>query len=60
MIQEVKKTNIDIVKAHQVKKEGTLAVVIPKEVRKKLGIKAGDKLLVSYDKQKRVVYQKIV
>jgi len=60
VIQEVKKTNIDIVKAHQVKKEGTLAVVIPKEVRKKLGIKAGDKLLVSYDKQKRVVYQKIV
>jgi len=30
---------IDIVKAHQVKKEGTLAIVIPKEIREKFRIK---------------------
>lgn len=51
--------NIDIVRAHKVKKEGTLAVVIPKSVREELGIKAGDQLLVSSDKQNRLVYRKV-
>ena len=50
---------IDVVKAHQVKKGGTLAVVIPKEIREKLRIKAGDKLLVGYDKQKRIIFEKM-
>lgn len=51
--------NADIVKVHLAKKEGTLRIVIPKEAREKLKIKAGDLLLASYDRQNRIIYRKI-
>ena len=48
-----------VVKTHLVSDDGTLRIVIPKEIREKFGIKAGDKLLVSYNKQKQIVFQKV-
>ena len=37
------------VRAHQLKSDGTLAVVIPKKIRERLGIKKGTKLVVFAD-----------
>lgn len=40
--------------------DGTLKIVIPKEIREKLRIKAGDSLLVTYNKQNHIIYKKVV
>ena len=37
-----------IVKAHQLKADGTIAAVIPKTIREALGISKGTRLLVYY------------
>jgi AbrB family looped-hinge helix DNA binding protein len=46
--------DVEIVVAHQVKKDGTLAAVIPKTIRDSLGISKGTKLIV-YGSRGRVV-----
>jgi len=46
-----------IVKAHQLKKDGTLAVVIPKEIREQLGILKGTELLVYVTDEGEVAYR---
>lgn len=52
--------NTDLVKCYQLRKDGyTVVVVIPKIIRNELGIIAGDKFLVSYDEQKRMIFQKV-
>jgi len=51
--------NTDVLKVHLVKKQGTLSIVIPKEIREKLKIESGDLLLASYDKSGRIIYRKI-
>lgn len=50
--------NTAIVKVHLAKKEGSLRVVIPKEIREKLKIREGDLLLVSYDESGKIIYRK--
>lgn len=47
-----------MVKVSIIKKDGTLRVIIPKEVREELKIKAGDSLLVSYDKSGKITYRR--
>lgn len=51
--------SVDIVRVHEVTKEGTISVVIPKPIREHLGIKAGDQLLVSYDQKKNLIFKKL-
>ena len=50
---------IDLVKCWQVRKDGPMVVVIPKEIREKLRIVTGSKFLVSYDKKKRLIFTKV-
>lgn len=47
-----------IVKTHQIKPDGTLAVVIPKAVREKLKIGKGARLVV-YAEKDRFVYMPV-
>lgn len=51
--------NKEIIKVALAKKEGTLRIVIPKSAKEKLGINAGDFLVVTCDKQNRLIYRKI-
>lgn len=50
--------DVEIVKAHEVKKDGTLAVVIPKTVREALGITKETRLVV-YGRRGSVVMKPI-
>ena len=45
---------VTIVKAHQIKPDGTLVVVIPKHIREALKITKGARLVVYLDKGKAV------
>ena len=45
----------DLVKAHEVRQGGPIAVVIPKPVREKLGIKKQCRFLVSFDEVRRMI-----
>lgn len=58
-ILEENLTKISVVKVNHHDKIGTLRVLIPKEIRDELGIKSGDSLFVTYDKQKRLIYKKV-
>ncbi|MDE1829917.1 MAG: hypothetical protein KGI25_06320 [Thaumarchaeota archaeon] len=49
----------DIVKSWKVRKDGPLAVIIPYAIRKELGIESGTKFQVSYDKKKRLIFEKV-
>ena len=46
---------VNIVKTHQIKPDGTLAVVIPKSIRERLKITKGTRLIV-YEDKGRIVY----
>lgn len=50
----------DIIKCYHARGNGPLVVVIPIQIRQELKIHAGDRFLVSFDKQKRLVFQRIV
>ncbi len=45
-----------IVKAHLVKQDGTLSVIIPKEIREKMGVTKGTELVV-YEESGQIVYE---
>lgn len=47
-----------LVRAHQLKADGTLAAVIPKPIREKLRISRGTRLLV-YEEGGRVVFRRL-
>lgn len=49
----------NLIRAHKLKSDGTLAVVIPKEVREKLNIEKGTLFKVSKDSKGRIIYKKI-
>jgi len=49
----------NLIKAHRVKRDGTLAVVIPKEIREELGIKKGALFKVNNDSKGRIIYKRI-
>ena len=49
----------NLIRAHRLKSDGTLAVVIPKEVREKLNIEKGTLFKVSRDIKGRIIYKKI-
>ena len=51
--------NVGIVKILLSSTDGTIRVVIPKEIREKFGLTGGDKLLVSYNKKKQIVFEKV-
>jgi len=50
---------IEFVKCWQTRKEGVVVVVIPKNIRKELGIDSGDRFLITYDKKQRLILKKV-
>ncbi|WP_162858692.1 AbrB/MazE/SpoVT family DNA-binding domain-containing protein [Candidatus Nitrosotenuis aquarius] len=51
-------TKKELIIVHLAKKDGTLRVVIPKQIREELKIKAGDTMLVSHTGH-RVIFKKV-
>ena len=51
--------NVQFVKCWENRKDGVVVVVIPKNIRKNLGITAGDTFLITYDKQNRLILKKV-
>jgi AbrB family looped-hinge helix DNA binding protein len=49
----------NLIKAHKLKSDGTLAVVIPKEIREELDIEKGSLFKVTKDAKGRLIYKKI-
>ncbi len=49
----------NLIKAHRVKRDGTLAVVIPKLIRTELNIKKGTLFKLSRDSKGRIIYKRI-
>ena len=52
-------TTFEFVKCWKNNKNGALMVVIPKTIREELGFEAGDKFLITYDKQNRLILKKV-
>ena len=50
---------IEVVKCWQNQKNGALMVVIPKAIREKLGFESGDRFLMTFDKQNRLILKKV-
>ena len=49
----------DIVHAYQTRKNGTAVLVIPKPIRRELGINSGDEFLVRRDGDDKIVYRRL-
>lgn len=50
---------LEIVKCWENRKNGTVVVVIPKNIREKLGIESGDRFFMTYDKDNRLILKKV-
>lgn len=51
--------SFEIVKCWQTRKDGVVVVVIPKNIRVKLGIESGDRFFMTYDKDNRLILKKV-